>query len=664
MARPLQYQSQFVPTDFNQVGNILGMFRQDMQQRNQEYDQSLNMADRAVAEIYGRETFDPELLQQAGDTLSQNIDKAVKAKGMDYGAAAGDISKLLSKELRNPIYNLNTRKLDQVKQFEQIMARNPNMLVLKNPKNIKLNANTNIEDIGYEVLDPKDANDRFQSLHGKLGKQNRMVGSRMQNGYEMLQNQIGITDAQSIEMKNNPETFNAFVSSMGQLEKYKDDPNVMQNMKVLYDSYVDSLKGGIVEIRGMTPAQIEDRELKKYIELSKLDLAQQKAIRTGGGNSLDRASGFTSYAINSPFKKSKHLIDALTSNDSIKQTKSKDILNQVINPEWVSNILTPAQQEKYGNNPTDILKNIEAEIEDYKTQNTVDSSNDLDYVENVLNKAANWMTSGSGFMGDKKLKEAYKIKTLINNELDSYLKGQGDDVRVPFIGISGDNWDIINTSNGIKNEIMPKQMMFESGDLADMDGDKLHESTEYKTLLKNGFDIHNIYATKDGARFQIRDKSTGNPYIVSLPSTIALKLAGLVSPGIAEAEYYKDINFSGNKLIVPGGEETLPFYVRSEWKKSPRGRKFMYTIEDFTYDDYIKYSFNEGRKQYEPMAKKLKMLGLSDDEIEKRIEENIRYNIATELDTDSKKDAELEEFLKQPYETGLKSDILKIANIL
>ena len=60
MAVPLQYQSQFIPTDFNTLGNVLSMFRQDMQQRNQEYEQGVAMRDKALSEIYGMKTLDPE----------------------------------------------------------------------------------------------------------------------------------------------------------------------------------------------------------------------------------------------------------------------------------------------------------------------------------------------------------------------------------------------------------------------------------------------------------------------------------------------------------------------------------------------------------------------------------------------------------------------------
>jgi len=119
MAVPLQYQSQFVPTNLGAVENILGMYRQDMGQREQEFDLAEQMQDQAVANIYGMDTLDPEVLQQAGDTLAQRIEEIVSKRGGDYGAASGDISKLIAQEARNPIYGLNKRKLEQTKLLEQ-----------------------------------------------------------------------------------------------------------------------------------------------------------------------------------------------------------------------------------------------------------------------------------------------------------------------------------------------------------------------------------------------------------------------------------------------------------------------------------------------------------------------------------------------------------------
>src|SRR5690554_6763805 len=110
MAQPLQYQSQFVPTDFGTVGNILGMFRQDMAQRDQMFDQSAAMEQKFLTDLYGLETYDPEVIGSRVDSLAQKMQEAVDRRGGDYGAAAKDIARLGTREMSNPIYKLNQRK--------------------------------------------------------------------------------------------------------------------------------------------------------------------------------------------------------------------------------------------------------------------------------------------------------------------------------------------------------------------------------------------------------------------------------------------------------------------------------------------------------------------------------------------------------------------------
>ena len=121
MAVPLQYQSQFIPTNFGQINNVLGMYRQDMNRREQQFDQAAQMENQALANIYGMETLDPDLLTSAADDLSKRIESVVEKRGGDYGAASKDIAKLISKEARNPIYGLNRRKLEQTKLLEEVL---------------------------------------------------------------------------------------------------------------------------------------------------------------------------------------------------------------------------------------------------------------------------------------------------------------------------------------------------------------------------------------------------------------------------------------------------------------------------------------------------------------------------------------------------------------
>lgn len=185
MPVPLQYQSQFIPTDFGTVQNVLGMYRQDMGQREQQFDQGVAMRDKALSEIYGMKTLDPELFQQIGDTLSKRIDELVTKRGMDYGAAAPEISRLIAQEARNPIYGLNQRKLEQVAMLEEALARNPNLKVIQDPRKTALSSNLNGEDLTYSVLDPEEVRKAALNM-SKFLDTKKLAGIRTdKSGYDV-----------------------------------------------------------------------------------------------------------------------------------------------------------------------------------------------------------------------------------------------------------------------------------------------------------------------------------------------------------------------------------------------------------------------------------------------------------------------------------------------
>lgn len=146
MARPLQYESQFIPTNFSQVGNTLGMYRQDMQQRNQEFDQGVAMQDMTLAQMAEQQTSDPVKQQEMIESLRKRIGEAVNKKGGDYGAAAQDISRLISKERSNPFYGYDKAKLAKLQ--EEAKAKQQYGINYYSPKNAR--------DIGMEdyLADP------------------------------------------------------------------------------------------------------------------------------------------------------------------------------------------------------------------------------------------------------------------------------------------------------------------------------------------------------------------------------------------------------------------------------------------------------------------------------------------------------------------------------
>jgi len=670
MAVPLQYQSQFVPTDFNTVGNVLGMFRQDMAQRNKEFDQGQAFENAAIAEAYGTESFDNDLLNQQVQSLETRINDAVTKYGGDYGAASQDIARLIAKERSNPFWKLNARKVEQIKEFEDLKRRNPSLIALRSPKDISLSQKgLTPEDISYDVLDPTQAQSTFNSLYGNLAKQTKGKGTTWRDGYQMLQTQIGLSQEERDAMKNNPEQFEAFVGSMGQLQNYKDNPQVMQQMKNMYSSYVDTLDGGIHETVGMTPAQVEDRaarkeerEFNRLIKLQQLDLARDKVSLSRGASKMQSGtSGYKPLAVKPPFEKPKEVLSGLGAEDEDTRVKASEVYNRIITPEWVNTNLSPEQIKKYGSDPKEIINNIDKFISEKVSENIDAPGNDLEYVTNALEKGMNWLKTRPGITIDKSLKEAYDVRSRIKNELDVYLTAQGDDAKTPYVGISGEAWDYINSAKGVKNKIIPEQMTFETSDLAGKSGEKLAEESEFKKLLKNGFDIHNVYGTDKGVRFEIRDKSTGTPYIVGLPHEMALEITQTVSPALTEMEIYKDYTFVGNKVKVGDRQEELPFTVKSEWKQRPDGKKFVYTIPEISHMKYIKMLAEERTQEYNSLAPQLKMLGLSEEEIEDRIQQEVANSINNEFGIDEMSSLEYKKFLNSPYETELKSEILRLA---
>lgn len=247
MAQPLQYQSQFIPTDFNTIGNMLGMYRQDMQQRNQEFEQAGAMQDKAISEIYGMKTLDPELFKNAGDSLTKAIDEAVSKRGGDYGAAASDISRLISREAKNPIYGLNQRKLEQVAQLEHMLARNPNLLALEDPRKISLSKQgLTPEDIKYSVADPADIQKSINDIFGDRAKQIREGGLQKSKtpGYLEAITTKGLTTQEMQELLQDPSTREALLARMPQLQGHIDDPNVASWFNNQMQQGMQGLVGG------------------------------------------------------------------------------------------------------------------------------------------------------------------------------------------------------------------------------------------------------------------------------------------------------------------------------------------------------------------------------------------------------------------------------------
>ena len=129
MAVPIQYQSQFIPTDFSTVGNLLGMFRQDMAQRNQEFDQAAELETSSLADIGSIPTYDLQGRESRMSELDRAISDTVSKYGGDYGAASKDIARIIAKERNNPWYQMN-KQLYDTEQKRRELSLDANNIIL------------------------------------------------------------------------------------------------------------------------------------------------------------------------------------------------------------------------------------------------------------------------------------------------------------------------------------------------------------------------------------------------------------------------------------------------------------------------------------------------------------------------------------------------------
>lgn len=127
-----KYTSQFVPTDFNTLTNVVQMYRQDMQQRNQEFDQAANFESEAIAQLGMLPSYDLEGRKKRLEELQSNLKSILDKRQGDYGAASKDIVRLIAKERNNPWYQINSEQQEAIKNYKQL-GLNADNIVLGNP---------------------------------------------------------------------------------------------------------------------------------------------------------------------------------------------------------------------------------------------------------------------------------------------------------------------------------------------------------------------------------------------------------------------------------------------------------------------------------------------------------------------------------------------------
>lgn len=232
MAVPLQYQSQFVPTNFNQVNNVLGMYKQDMQGREQQFDQGVAMQDMTLAQMAEQQTSDPAKQKELIDSLRSRIGDAVQAKGMDYGAAAQDISGLISKEKSNPFYGFDKAKLAKLQEEAK----------LKQQYGINYYSSKNARDIGLEdyLADPAVFDYQASNLTDvKKEMSDRAIAeAKLQTENILRRPTAGVLEIGKAIGYRTPESRTAFVQGEGQkiideiMQTYGyDDPQIRAQLE-------------------------------------------------------------------------------------------------------------------------------------------------------------------------------------------------------------------------------------------------------------------------------------------------------------------------------------------------------------------------------------------------------------------------------------------------
>ena len=650
-----QYQSQFVPTDFNTYGNILQMFRQDMAQRNQEFDQGVNLQNAALAELYGTKTYDKDFINQQTDLLKQRIDEAVKNKGMDYGAAASDIMRLVAQERANPIWGLNQRKVEQINALEELKARNPNLMVLDNPYGIDLSKKgLKPEDIKYSVLDPEDYLKSLAIQYKGRDSKRTSLPMKNVNGYDVFQTQIGMSDAE-IAKELTQENFNKSLSGLGAYDKISSNPEVLNKLSGLYSNYLQGMNQGVMEREGMSPQQ----------KLS-MRLALEEERRSKQDASLPPIhSGTTQLVSSKAFSDVDSIISTLNKpdEDKYKYNAATQYLDRAL-----EKVKVPEKYVKEAGDRNiikfidDKINELEANISSSKQEFAKLSGREAayapsEYRQEIINKAKQIGKNYSPI----ELKNLKELKSKIVDTIEADKKVQDSDYMIDFY--------IVNPADTRKYEALkktadimsPNDMVFITGD--NIKGEDLTKrekgdgKKDYEDIL-SGWELTGIGTSlEDGNLFRIRTKS-GKEYIAKHKNAdVTYSLSSIVDPNMARlGAESQAISFSGNimKNKYSGQEVSLPFDVTQNSVKTESGAtKRMYGIKkpDGKLLTNVEYYGNELLQAKDELTK----MGYSMPEIENYLLQS--YPLVLERDKSGKL-----QYKDTPFRTQLVSDITNYAN--
>jgi hypothetical protein len=243
----MKYTPQFTERQYVPMNDI-GLIQNIISKKEKEYDMARAMEHGAVSQLYGLDTtqgFEPkrnELIQG----LQGQIEEAVQKRGGDYGAAIQDIMGVVSKAQSDPFFQRNRQVMEKGKMLDQMLARNPNLMVFNDPRKLGYREDLGAEDLEYSVFDPEDIDKGTMNLYGNLGKQVR-EGSPIfnpQSGYNEAVTIRGLTQAEADRMIQDEETYKNVLNNFPQLQDKLNDPNLSAQFKQRIAAQIQGLVQG------------------------------------------------------------------------------------------------------------------------------------------------------------------------------------------------------------------------------------------------------------------------------------------------------------------------------------------------------------------------------------------------------------------------------------
>ena len=624
MAVPLQYQSQFIPTNFGQINNVLGMYRQDMNRREQQFDQAAQLQNEALS-YYGQlPTSDVSTRNELVEGLQSRIEEAVNKRGGDYGAASKDIAKIISKERSNPWYEFDRSKLAKSQEYNQLRNRlGVNFYATGDPNQVTLEqymADPNALNFrSYDVGQIKDIAQQKAKEYATANKQfiNRGVGNMMREiGW-----QLGMGDEQKAQqyLQQNPEFIDDILSAHG-----IDDPNVRAMAE-------QAALSGLVGKRDtrFTP----DYEQRYAMEARYKRLQSDPSTRGVYGQNVPLVK-------EGRFKKAGDIKKAVTDDkNTFTKNVGSEVLSKAVTPEFVSNLdFTPKELQRFENFGGNIYEFLDTLKEEKSTSTKEAGPTPSSYPTTAFPGTTIQQTTKEDRQDKRRL---FEIEDKIDNAVDLQLTAENNDFTMPITQVDPWNTKALSALKSATANKTIGDFDILSGDIATLDEGELEDNEDYQSLAENFEVLGGTHDVDKGVVLYLKDSNTGKGYLAKAksPGTTS-QLAGIIDEDLAKLDFSSNINFSGNLMEMPDDTTVkLPFEVESDDVRTPQGQRKVFKIKGLSNAEYWRPFFELERA-------KLEAQGYEEEVIEESLS-----SFAPLLTDD-------------PYKTPLKQDIVDYLNVL